>query len=88
MGVKLKPHSIPSSIPFGRIPDLRSLPDAELIALKPGRGVMDDYLVKRYPSRLSLETFLKNPGQWFALVKNPVMPGMLIYPAFQKAVNP
>jgi hypothetical protein len=76
----------PQSIPFGRIPDLRSRPDAELIALKPGRGAFDDYRVKRYASRLALETFLRTPGTWYALVKTPVAPGMLIHPAFQKHV--
>ena len=79
--------NIPKTIPFGRIHDLRTLPDAGLIALKPGRGVMDNFLVKRYASRLALETFLRTPGGWFALVKTAVEPGMFIYPAFQKGTQ-
>lgn len=78
--------NIPKTIPFGRIPDLRSHPDANLIALKPGREVFTDCTVKRYASRLALETFLQRPGAWYALVKTPTERNMVTNPAFQKAI--
>lgn len=74
-----------NTIPFGRINDLRSRPDAHLIAVRPGKGVTDDYIVKRYTSRKALETFLRKPGDWHALVKNEVDPRMVANPAFEKA---
>ena len=77
---------VPASIPFGRLHDMLEHPDATLLAFKPGRGVMDDYIVKRYASRLALETFLKNPGGWCALVKTPTPAGILVHPAFQSPV--
>lgn len=78
--------SIPKTIPFGRISDIRNHPDAQLIAIKPGRGAFDDCIVKRYASRLALETFLRNGGAWYALVKTPVQQSMLVHPAFEKAI--
>jgi len=45
----------------------------------------DDYIVKRYTSRKALETFLRKPGDWHALVKNEVDPRMVANPAFEKA---
>jgi len=74
-----------NTIPFGRINDLLSRPDANLIAVKPGKGATDDYIVKRYTSRKALETFLRKPGNWYALVKNEVDPRMVVNPAFEKA---
>lgn len=76
---------LPKTIPFGRVSELRSLPDAAFIAVKPGRGAFDECHVKRYSSRLALETFLRNPGGWYALLKNEVHPSMLVHPAFQAA---
>lgn len=74
---------LPKSIPLGRLNGLQSHPEANRIAYKPGKNVLDELTLKLYPSRTSLETFLKQPGEWKALVKNPVSPQMLIYPAFQ-----
>lgn len=74
---------IPKSIPFGRLNDLRSRADADLIAYKPGVGSLDDFVLKRYASRAALESFLKNPGAWHALVKTPTERNSLIHPAFQ-----
>lgn len=75
----------PKTIPFGRIKELAIRLDALLFAVRPGRGVFSDLIVKRYSSRLALETFLKNPGDWYAVVKTPTDPSMLIYPAFQRS---
>lgn len=74
----------PKTVPLARLRELASLPHADRIAVRPQRGTLNfDYTVKVYPSRESLETFLKNPGAWKAIVKNPVHPNMLVYPAFE-----
>ena len=78
---------LPKSTTLGRLNDLQSHPDALRIAYKPGKNVFDELTLKIYPSRASLETFLKQPGEWKALVKNPVSPQMLIYPAFQTRIH-
>ncbi len=75
--------SIPASIPFGRLNELQTHPEAHLLAVLTPDRLFSDYRVKRYTSRLALETFLKNPGKWHAVIKNKVAPSMLIYPAFQ-----
>jgi hypothetical protein len=76
-------NDCPNFICFGSISELRKRVDANLIAICPGRNWDSDYRVKRYASRLALETFLKNPGNWKAIVKTQVDKGMLLYPAFQ-----
>ncbi len=75
---------LPKSVPFGRLPDLIERPDADLLAVRTPRALFGDYAVKRYASRLALETFLRNPGDWRAVVKTPVPPAMLTDPAFQR----
>ena len=83
---KKLPPAPPAFVPFGRIADvLRTRPDANLIAVRPGHGACDDYRVKRYNSRAALETFLTRPGSWYALVKTPTPSNMLLYPSFQRA---
>lgn len=49
-------------IPFGRISDLLSQPNPELILLKPGAGIFSDYKVIRFASRKALEEFNKKAG--------------------------
>ena len=67
---------------------LRSRPDAHLLATKPPETIFGDYQVKRYTSRLALETFLQNPGEWRALVYNLVATrNMVCYPAFEESVS-
>ena len=81
--LKLPPRP-PKYVAHGRIADLlRSRPDAHLLATKPPENIFGDYQVKRYTSRLALETFLQNPGQWSALVHNLVAKNMVCYPAFE-----
>ena len=70
-------------VPFGRLAELGNETDAELLATCPLPGVFGDYKVKRYPSRKSLETFLRTPGGWRAVIKTAVGKGMVAYPAFQ-----
>ena len=83
--LKLPPKP-PKYVAHGRIVDLLlSRPDAHLLATKPPEGVFGDYQVKRYTSRLALETFLQNPGQWKALVYNLVAKNMVCYTAFEKS---
>ena len=80
----LQTMNLPQCVPIGAISDLQNRPDADRIAICPGRGAFDDYRVKRYASRSALEAFLRNPGGWRALVKNPVPRSMLVHPAFQR----
>jgi hypothetical protein len=49
-------------IPFGRIPELSKRSDADLLLLKPGRGVFDDYIVIRFSTRKALEAFNQKAG--------------------------
>lgn len=77
--------NIPKTIPLGRIDDLRNRPDADRIAVCPGRGAFDEYRVKRYASRAALESFLRNPGQWYAVRKNRVPQSLVCWPAFEQA---
>lgn len=49
-------------IPFGRIPELRARPDADLLLLKPGNGVFDDWKVIRFATRKALEAFNAKAG--------------------------
>jgi len=77
--------SLPKYIAFGRISDLRGRPDSHLIAIKTPEGIFGDYQVKRYGSRLALETFLKNPGRWNAIIYTPVHKNLICHPAFEKA---
>lgn len=72
-------------VPLAGIAELASAPNANLLAIRPGIRLFDDFVVKEYASRKALEAFLKTPGSWTALVKNPVSRSMLIYPAFQRA---
>lgn len=81
-GVLKLPPKPPNTIPFARQSELRSRPDANLIAIKPTKDG-NDYFVKRYTSRKALEVFLKNPGQWRAVVKTEVGKNMVVNPAFE-----
>lgn len=74
---------LPSSVPFGRLNELRAHPEASLVAYLVPSGLFTDYRLKRYASRLALETFLKRGGNWHALVKTPVDPNMLTCPNLQ-----
>ena len=76
------PPAPPVTISFARHRELRDRADANLLAIKPTKDG-NDYFVKRYPSRNSLETFLKNPGQWKAVIKKEVDKNMVVHPAFE-----
>ena len=70
-------------IPFGRLSELRSEPNPELLAYRNGRGVFDDCEVMRYKSRLALKTFLSKGGAWHAVVKTPTERNMILHPNWQ-----
>jgi hypothetical protein len=72
----------PNSISAARQGELRDRPDANLLVVKANSSGFD-YAVRRYNSRKALETFLKNPGGWKAVIKNEVDKNMLVHPAFQ-----
>ena len=78
--------NLPKSIPLGRLNELRSRPDAELIAYRHGRGLFDDCGLLKFKSRKALEAFLKNDGPLQALVKTPTERNMLVHPCYQRPV--
>ena len=86
---KKQTHSmkLPQSVPFGRLDDLRTRPDADLITYRMGSGawITDCELVK-FKSRKALEAFLKNDGPLHALVKTPTDRNMLIHPCYQRPI--
>lgn len=49
-------------IPFGRISELKNRSDAELLLIKPGNGVFEDWTVIRFSTRKSLEAFNVKAG--------------------------
>ena len=75
------------SIPFGRLPELKSHPDAHVMAICHGRSWDSDFLVKTYTSRRALESFLKNPGKWTAIERTTVPKNCVVHPAFQSEVQ-
>ena len=70
-------NKLPQSVPFGRLNELRARPDASLIAYLIPSALLDECRLKRYASRLALTTFLKQGGNWHALVKDSVDLNML-----------
>jgi hypothetical protein len=70
-------------IPFGRIAELKSRPNADRIAFFIMPGVMSfDYKVVTFPNRKMLENCLRK-GAGVAVVKNEVKRGMLLYPGLE-----
>lgn len=76
---------LPRTIPFGRIGDLRSRPDADLIAYTIPARTFADFRLKRYASRKALEAFCRDGSSHHALVKRPVHPSMLVNRNTQRA---
>lgn len=69
-------------VPFGRLLELRTRPDANLLLTKAPKGVFNDYKVIRFASRKALEEFNKRAGLK-AVVPTIVPKGCAIY-AHQK----
>ncbi len=67
-----------SFIPFGRIAELKDKPGAELILLKPGKGIFSDVKLIHFPTRHALESFNKKAGLR-PLVYTEVAKGMAIH---------
>lgn len=76
---------LPKFCPMGRLSDLASHPDADLIAYTVGNGFFDDYAIKRYASRAALEAFCKDGSRHHALIKRRVSAGMLFNRNVQQA---
>ena len=49
----------PFFVPLGRLADLKSRPDANLLLIKPPEGIFGDFKVIPFKSRLALEEFNK-----------------------------
>jgi len=73
---------------LGRLHELKTRPDAELLAVRTPDAIFGEYQVMRYKSRKALETFLKNPGKWRAVVFNKVPRGMATHAAYQVETTP
>ncbi len=50
------------SVPFGRLSDYRTAPDAHLYLVKPGRRIFDNETLIRFATRAALEAFSKKNG--------------------------
>jgi len=73
-------------VPFGRLDDLRSRPDAELIAYTVGRSWDSNYRITVYASRKALEAFCRAGSQHHALVKRDVDGTMIVNRNTQRPV--
>lgn len=71
-------YRLPRSIPMGRLGELRSRPDADLIAYTVGKGLFDEVTLTRYKSREALEAFCKDGSRHHALVKVPTCPTRMV----------
>lgn len=80
------PRHIPITVAPGRVADtLLPLDERDRIALGSQPGAFADFRVRVFPSRHSLEVFLRNQTIWSALVKDEVAANMLLHPAYQKS---
>lgn len=71
-------EKLPKFCSMGRLSDLASRADADLIAYTVGAaGFAADYAIKRYTSRAALEAFCKDGSKHHALVKRRVSASML-----------
>jgi len=50
------------SVPFGRLSDYLSKPDADLYLVRSGRGIFDNETLIRFSTRKALEAFSKKNG--------------------------
>ena len=50
------------SVPFGRLSDYLSKPDADLYLVRSGRGIFDNETLIRFGTRTALEAFSKKNG--------------------------
>lgn len=50
------------SVPFGRLSDYLSKPDADLYLVRSGRGIFDNETLIRFSTRTALEAFSKKNG--------------------------
>ena len=66
------------TIPFGRLSELRTRPDADRIAYTVPAGIFQDYRWKVYASRAAMLAFAKAGSNHHALIKTPTRPGMII----------
>ena len=69
---------LPRRVPLGRLGELRSRPDAHLIAYTVGKGLFDEVTLTVYKSREALEAFCKDGSRHHALVKTPVCQTRLV----------
>ena len=76
-------NKLPKTIPLGRLPDLWDREDANLIAYTTPKGIFDEYILKKFKTRESLEEFCDTDSKNFALVKTPVAKNMMINNHFQ-----
>lgn len=69
---------LPRRLPLGRLDELRSRPDAHLIAYSLGKGLFDEVALTRYKSREALEAFCKDGSRHHALMKVPACPTRMV----------
>ena len=68
----------PRFIPSGRLDDLRTRADADLIAYTIPVRAFGEYQVTTYKSRKALEAFCKDGSSHHALVKTPTSRNMIV----------
>lgn len=73
-------------VPFGRLAELKTRPDANLLLTKPGNGIFDDYKVITFSTRQQLEEFNKRAGLK-PLIYSEVPKGCAIYAHQREQVN-
>ena len=64
----MKHNTLPKTSPLGRLDELRSRPEAELIAFIPGRGLFSEHLLRKFRTRRTMEVFLNKTEGWNALM--------------------
>ena len=69
---------LPLRVPLGRLDELRTRPDAHLIAYSLGKGIFDEVTLTVYKSRKALEAFCKDGSRHHALVKTPTKPNFMV----------
>jgi hypothetical protein len=80
-------EKLPKFCPMGRLSDLASRADADLIAYTVGAGFAADYAIKRYASRAALEAFCRDGSKHHALVKRRVSASMLVNRNVERALT-
>lgn len=69
---------LPRHVPLGRLDELRTRPDAHLIAYSLGKGIFDEVTLTVYKSRKALEAFCRDGSRHHALVKTPTKPNFIV----------